>query len=340
MFFVLSGLVLSRAYLQTGDASIIARGALKRWPRLAGPVVLVVVASALIDHLGLYRFDQAAGLTGSPWLAGHLFRGVAFADRGFFGAFGQGILTFFRGDSSYDTSLWTMRYEMTGSYLVFGLALILGQVRARAGAAIYLLIVYLLIYSYLDATMLAFLAGVAIAHVQVIRPTSLPLAAGVTLTAVGFFLLGYSGLDAGWYGPLASSLHGIDKLYVHILAAAMIIVAADGTPAIRHRLEDRWSVFLGWISFPVYLVHIPVLCSVGCSLFLLVLPMAGPRTASLCAFLGTILGSIAVAVPLALLNDRWTAAVDRITKTSMGRPHGERPLLKPRLPENGGEVLK
>src|SRR5690242_11784453 len=42
-FFVLSGFVLTRRYFATGDAMILARGAVKRWPRLAGLVLLVVM---------------------------------------------------------------------------------------------------------------------------------------------------------------------------------------------------------------------------------------------------------------------------------------------------------
>ncbi len=155
VFFVLSGLVLSRAYLSTGDASIIARGALKRWPRLAGPVLVVVMISALLDRFGLYRYDQAA-LTGSPWLAGHSFHAVVPEARGVTQAISQGVMTFIRGDSYYDTSLWTMRYEMTGSYVVFGLVLILGQLRGSARSVAYVL---LLISGYLDIYTFAFIAG-------------------------------------------------------------------------------------------------------------------------------------------------------------------------------------
>lgn len=314
VFFVLSGLVLSRAYLLTGDAAIIGRGAIKRWPRLAGPVILVVMLSAVLDLLGLYRYDQAAALTGSPWLAGHLFHGVDPGSRGLAGAFAQGALTFFRGDSTYDTSLWTMRLEMTGSYLVFGLALILGQVRGSAGSVVYLMGVYVLIYLHLDINMLAFLAGVTIAHAQTSWRFTIPLWAGAASVAVALFLLGYSALDAGWYRPLAATLGGTDKIYVHVLGAAMAIVAVDACPTLRTAFDGRWSAFLGWISFPIYLVHIPILCSLGSATFLTVLAMAGPKVASLSAAIVTVAASVAAAVPLAMVNDAWTGNVDRLAR--------------------------
>ena len=58
-------------------ANIISRSALKRWPRLAGPVLVSVLFSFVLLSLGLYRFDQAGALTRSPWLVGHLFQGQA-----------------------------------------------------------------------------------------------------------------------------------------------------------------------------------------------------------------------------------------------------------------------
>ena len=44
-FFVLSGFVLSRKALLRADPMILARGAVKRWPRLAAPVVIAVLFS-------------------------------------------------------------------------------------------------------------------------------------------------------------------------------------------------------------------------------------------------------------------------------------------------------
>src|SRR6201982_1232216 len=67
VFFVLSGYVLTRKYFESGDDGILIRGALKRWPRLMGPVLIVVLASYFLFITGAYRFESAAKLTGSDW---------------------------------------------------------------------------------------------------------------------------------------------------------------------------------------------------------------------------------------------------------------------------------
>ena len=68
-FFVLSGFVLTRYLFISGDASRIFLGALKRWPRLALPVLITVLFSWLLFKLNLYFFHEAASITQSPWLA-------------------------------------------------------------------------------------------------------------------------------------------------------------------------------------------------------------------------------------------------------------------------------
>ena len=68
LFFVLSGYVLSRRYFESGDNRILLKGAVKRWPRLMGPVLLVVLESYVLFKLDLYRFEQAGTISGSPWL--------------------------------------------------------------------------------------------------------------------------------------------------------------------------------------------------------------------------------------------------------------------------------
>jgi peptidoglycan/LPS O-acetylase OafA/YrhL len=51
-FFTLSGYVLTLRAIETSDAGLVVRGAIKRWPRLAGPVLLSTLFSCAILHLG------------------------------------------------------------------------------------------------------------------------------------------------------------------------------------------------------------------------------------------------------------------------------------------------
>src|SRR5580704_4993180 len=55
-FFVLSGFVLTRVSLTTGRTDILVRGLIKRWPRLAGPVLVAVIGSWQLFALGGYFY--------------------------------------------------------------------------------------------------------------------------------------------------------------------------------------------------------------------------------------------------------------------------------------------
>lgn len=69
LFFVLSSYVLVKRYFQTRKAEDLLLGAVKRLPRLAGPVLVTVLTSCLVFKLDLYFFEDAAAVTRSEWLS-------------------------------------------------------------------------------------------------------------------------------------------------------------------------------------------------------------------------------------------------------------------------------
>jgi peptidoglycan/LPS O-acetylase OafA/YrhL len=173
---VLSGYVLTRHYFQTRDDLSIARGVVKRWPRMAVPVIAAVLMSWALFALDLYRFTNVAPITGSDWLYKFAFAYQTPFVPDFWEALMQGaFLTFFRGDSHYDSSLWTMRIELIGSYVAFGLALVLVRLSAASlWVAIFLVIVVVLLCNYANSNLVAFPIGVALAFFMVRRPLIIP----------------------------------------------------------------------------------------------------------------------------------------------------------------------
>src|SRR5262245_4759677 len=67
LFFVLSGYVLTRRYFESGNNRILLKGAVKRWPRLMGPVLLVVLACYVLFHLYLYELDLSVACSYLAW---------------------------------------------------------------------------------------------------------------------------------------------------------------------------------------------------------------------------------------------------------------------------------
>jgi peptidoglycan/LPS O-acetylase OafA/YrhL len=320
-FFVLSGYVLTRKYLVAGDSAILVRSAVKRWPRLAGPTTAAVLISWSLFALGLYRFEEAAHITGSPWLARF---GYAF-DQPFlpslWDALAQGAFyTFFRGDAFYDSSLWTMRYEFIGSFVAFGLALLVYPLRhEKPWVAAALIMVALLICHYVSPLYAAFPIGLALAAFIPAERAALPVSAMLLMLGGAVYFWGYTGSEVGAFAPVAKlAPRGTPPAYLHVLGSVLVILAAESSPLLRKALSGRWAALLGELSFPLYLVHILVLCSLGSAVMVLTNPNVPAPLPNVIAAVVTVAGSFLAAVPLAVLNRWWVGLVNtRVSRILM-----------------------
>jgi peptidoglycan/LPS O-acetylase OafA/YrhL len=304
-FFVLSGFVLTRLSLTTGRTDILVRGLIKRWPRLAGPALIAVLGSWLLFAVGGYFYAPAAALSGSSWFARF---GGALTDASFqpslLGAFMQGaVLTFLRGDSTYDSSLWTMAYEFYGSLMVYALAFLLATrpaLRTRliviGGAAV--------ACGAANPTLIPFVAGFALAALLPREGLRVPAPVGVVATALALLACGYTQGALGFYAPLTAiwpTWLPISCLYA--AAATLLIAAAEGWNGMRRLLSRPWGRICGELSFPFYLVHVPILCSVGAYAFLVT------RSAP-AAIAATLAVSLIAATLLALFSRWWLARLN------------------------------
>jgi peptidoglycan/LPS O-acetylase OafA/YrhL len=72
---------------------------------------------------------------------------------------------------------------------------------------------------------------------------------------------------------------------------------------------------LGRLSFPVYLFHFPLLCSLSCWLFLTVRTAVSHEAALIVAALGTVPALLAVGYAFARLDEIWLAQINRVTQS-------------------------
>jgi peptidoglycan/LPS O-acetylase OafA/YrhL len=343
LFFVLSGYILTRRYCATGDARILLKGAVKRWPRLMGPVFVAVLFSYALFYFHLYFFQEAGTASNSPWL-------VQFA-----GAFNQiggpnatplsihlrdallqgSFLVFFRGDWLYDSSLWTMHPELMGSFIAFGLAPILLEAgRSSRALVIALLIVAIAALFFARADLAAFPLGVGLA-VLLPRGASLPARYAYPALLAAVYLLGYPGFAAGSYAIFGVlDAHGMPPTWPQIAGAAIVIGVIETFPPIRKPLSGRFSAFIGALSFPIYLLHALIICSVGSKVYL----MAGPIAAIASVFVASTVASL----PLMKFNDWWVGRVNAVADIVVrsGGPVGKTPNMgSPATTEAGRRPL-
>jgi peptidoglycan/LPS O-acetylase OafA/YrhL len=259
IFFVLSGIVLSAKFFRTGEASVVMASAVKRYFRLAIPVLGSVIIAYGLMRLGLLFNHEAGALTSDWW-------------KGFWGfrpdwweAGGQGAFGVFTSDhNSYNPVLWTMKLEFVGSFMVFAVLLLFGRLRNRW--AVYAVLGLLLWQTYY----LAFLLGVVICDGWfaggAVVSGRLPLRRAVWIPLLAASLLLGSFPTTGPGGTMFERWPFV-PVQAHTAAAFGIIVAIMSSGLLKRLLEWRPVLFLGRISFPLYLLHFLVLGSYTSYLF-------------------------------------------------------------------------
>jgi peptidoglycan/LPS O-acetylase OafA/YrhL len=78
--------------------------------------------------------------------------------------------------------------------------------------------------------------------------------------------------------------------------------------------SKSWAVWLGLLSFPIYLLHGPIMLSVGAASFLGGVGTLGVAGSAIMAALCSILLTVVCAVPLVWVDKAWTRVLGRVTK--------------------------
>jgi peptidoglycan/LPS O-acetylase OafA/YrhL len=315
-FFTLSGYVLTLRALETGDAGSIVRGALKRWPRLAGPVLLSTLLSWALWRRGLYFHTAAAGIAGNPWLL-HFANGSLDLsnppDMGLLAAIRQGVWsTFVSGADSFNSSLWTMSYEMAGSFAIYVAAFLVILFRNRFIPAAVVLLVVFGVMGWRDMLYPAFGIGLALACLhaagRLVPPR--PFAACLVLAAIYGF--GYRGGAMTYIWLPIFDPEGAGATMICLTASAALISGVSAWPQARRGLSGRAGRLLGSLSFPIYLVHVPVILSLGCAALVVLQPGWGGNIASAGLAVASLIGTAGAAWLVWRADRRWVEALNRL----------------------------
>lgn len=320
-FFTLSGFVLCWAYFKTGDVNRLKEGFFKRWPRLAAPVLITTIVSFFLFHFELYYFDNAAKITGSPWLSS--FGGALGPDfyPNLYEAVKQGLTTFVTGDANYNINLWTMKPEFMGSIIVFIAAAFISRVLSFQ----YLLISFLILSIWalgLYSDVFPFIAGIFLSATLVKYQPKLKLPISIAAIIIGIYFLGYAIPDRhySWVKYLAGLgiRAGIVEIVLHTLGAGLIILSIVSNSKIYEYLNSNFCKYLGIFSFPLYLVHTLVICSLSSFLYLQLNQLGYSGNLALSILFGTtFLASAIVAIPIVIFDKFWLGVINRLVRNTL-----------------------
>lgn len=308
VFFVLSGFVLAASCPKSLREAPLMIGL--RYFRLGLPAL----ASSILAWVWLTGFPDAAtaarAISGSSWFRWTYQPPIPPLSQAIWEG---GIGVFINGTTRFNNPLWTMQAEFIGSVLIYGSYTFLkGRARGVAMAA------GIVGFGATGLFFLAAFCGGALIYELRHRLGERPVLGAVT--ALAGLLLG-----ATFAGRAAGS-----DLFSQIVAqlgtegprqagAMLLVVAILMTPALRRLFESRPLQKLGELSFPIYLVHVPLIVAPVSAVFVALSPISPLALALLfaatCAatlLLGVVF-LVAVERPvLALLKQVRTRARDRL----------------------------
>lgn len=313
IFFVLSGFALSTGYLTTGRLDVLTSQALRRYLRLALPILFSSLMLLVVWKSG-FLFNQSAGMmSGNAWTT----KFYQF-ETGFLGCLKFALYdVFFRydGATSYNPALWTMAIELWGSFVVFSICALVMQLRTRL-LVLGVCIAYLVVVN--NIWYLPFVCGLAIALLHRrygLLPGRLSNIAALLIAA---FVVYYSAstMRGGLFGLPAMPRGDL----LNIAAACGVVVLAACNPLARRFFENRVSRYLGKISFSLYLTHFLVLCSFSSYLMLQIdgLGIKG-ETASAINFAASLLVCLLVAQAFCYVENFSIRTARRFSDWMMGK---------------------
>ena len=250
IFFILSGDALSAAFLSTHRNSILAKMVVKRYFRLAGPILASTILVYLLMRFGLIYSQQAAEITHSnAWLGSFLNFEPHFGDALKFGL--RFAFTDAGSSQSYDTFLWPMGIELVGS---FGLFLYLAIYRNLKYPFIFLglcVVGFTASRSYYGL----FCIGIILSHLRV----------------QGFFDKVFMSEEAqrwvlfgsrAWLALAIGACLMNEKFFqVVVLLAGLFVFLSYCRESYIDFFSNAISRYLGRISFPLYITHFAVIVS-------------------------------------------------------------------------------
>jgi len=306
IFFLLSGIVLAEAVQSAlrrdGTQNVGLTGlVVKRWLRLGLPIVvtgllILVLFISLGDHT-----REASAISGSDWMQTLFPAGY---HPGFFDVLRESTIGAFVGPQTpvHDPVLWTIRVEFLGSILVFLLCLFIPAGFGRLAACAISGAVLIAIPAWLPNFCALFAVGVALHDLAnnfrrqlEARPLicdTLGLAAILTAALL------YPVLDL-LVPDLMARLGDFADPFGHMsqwtARSILIVVGTLLSPTAQAFFSQPVSVFLGQISFGLYLLHLPIFFSVGIGSYLMIDRIGGHDPAAIVASFLVLSGSILAA---------------------------------------------
>jgi peptidoglycan/LPS O-acetylase OafA/YrhL len=258
IFFCISGVALSYPIITSSTpwrtASILA---LHRYPRLTLPILASCLGVYALWLSGGFVNVEAGLRSNSTWLTANYRFDPHFADMLSFALWR--IYFDYELASSWNSALWTMPIELLGSFVIFAVVVAVPRWARVILAGIAAL-------AFADFYLCGFFVGILISDLIAARRLGRgAIFAGAALLVIALVA-----------AIMARSPHvhvtAFATIWGRNLIGAAIVAGCAMLPSAQAFLGNATSRFLGAVSFSLYIVHIPIICSLSSALYLALEP--------------------------------------------------------------------
>lgn len=254
LFFVISGYVLTMPYFKYHSIVTLKKRMLARYLRLNIPISVAILLSYLAYHFGLYSNIEASTLSDSVWLSNYFLDGISITVA-IKEAFYSSIIF---GDGIFIPPLWSLGIEFVGSLLL----LLFFILKPKDFLIIPMIFAFIFIFFVFRGESIYYMAIFAGSLLNLISIKSKHLI--LIIFVIGLYFGSFQ-FENSLYNFLPSSLiiggsEFYDKNLYNVVGAIFITMAVINGFS-RSFFESQFILFLGRISFALYLIHFIVLCS-------------------------------------------------------------------------------
>lgn len=261
VFFVLSGAALSMKFLARQDLRQVDGLLVKRYFRLTIPVfyscVIVYAIQLLHWNCNIAAADviqQGDGLGTNLTFAPSAVRAILFAT--------VDVYYLFDPRPSYNPFLWTMSYELKGSLLTFALLYCYPFMQYRTLT----LFLAAFVAQTVSPNLACFVCGIWLAQCLRMEAFDAPRSSGIWSVASVAVLLALMYYDMSTWHEIPM----IGGKRVVVVAATLVVLTIVSSSSLNRFMSSPLSVFLGRISFPLFILQFPVMISFTSGLILYV----------------------------------------------------------------------
>ncbi len=266
IFFVLSGFVLSLGFFNNYDYNFILKQSIKRFPRLFLPVIFTSVLYWFAKEQSWFFNSEVVNITHSTWFV--KFWKESYTIKQLILRCGYDLFLF--NDHGFlkniNFCLWTMPIELKYSFLLF---LVICFIRNSFMAIVVNTILIFTLVMYADTLFiyfLGFLLGINISFLYTNKIFNLNSFGRSALLVFGL-LLGCN-LDLIFNFKVQYLTVSTFTITLNLIGASMIIIAILSSKKMQNILNNKILLYLGKISFSLYLIHPLVIGTIVSRLYL------------------------------------------------------------------------